>query len=100
VARERGVGGVACVWRFFFLKPHVTAKPYVSETELTEENLFLVLACDGVWDVLTDEQVVKLVCTIDTPDRAAEVIRRTAFSRGSDDNISVIVVYLKDRSLW
>jgi len=100
VWRVNGVLAVSRAFGDFFLKPHVSSKPYISETELTDEHLFLVLACDGVWDVLTDEQVVKLVCTIDSPDRAAEVIRRTAFTRGSDDNISVIVVYLKDRNLW
>jgi len=84
----------------FFLKPHVSSKPYISETVLNDDHLFLVLACDGVWDVLSDEQVVTLVSQMDSPDRAAEVIRRTAFTRGSDDNISVIVIFLKDRSLW
>jgi len=100
VWRVNSVLAVSRAFGDFFLKPHVIVEPFISETDLTENDLFVVLACDGVWDVLTDEQVVLLVMGTETAERAAEVIRRTAFSRGSDDNISVIVVFLKDKQAW
>ena len=32
----------------------VTANPELKKIELTPEDDFLILACDGVWDVLTN----------------------------------------------
>ena len=33
------------------LKPFVTAQPEVSTTQLFKEDDFIILACDGLWDV-------------------------------------------------
>lgn len=40
------------------LQPYLIAEPYVSITELTGNEDFLIIACDGVWDVTTDQEVV------------------------------------------
>ena len=32
-------------------------------TELTDDTEFVILACDGIWDVLTNEEVVDFVRT-------------------------------------
>lgn len=61
------------------------------------EDKFLVLACDGVWDVLSDDEVAKLVMEPDTvsdTDKAGKVVAE-AYKRGSTDNISVVVVSLQ-----
>ncbi|GBE89606.1 phosphatase 2C-like domain-containing protein [Sparassis latifolia] len=42
-------------------KQIVTADPEVMEHEITEEDEFLILACDGIWDCLESQQVVDLV---------------------------------------
>eukprot|EP01013_Petalomonas_cantuscygni_P006139 TRINITY_DN16_c0_g1_i1.p1 TRINITY_DN16_c0_g1~~TRINITY_DN16_c0_g1_i1.p1 ORF type:complete len:338 (-),score=67.19 TRINITY_DN16_c0_g1_i1:360-1373(-) len=39
----------------------VSPEPEVEVTELTPEDEFVVLACDGIWDVMTNEQVVEAV---------------------------------------
>ncbi|OAA33407.1 Protein phosphatase 2C [Moelleriella libera RCEF 2490] len=39
----------------------VTAFPDVEEHELTEEDEFLVLACDGIWDCQSSQAVVEFV---------------------------------------
>ena len=36
-------------------KKIVTCEPEVKAFDVTEEDLFFVLACDGVWDHLTDQ---------------------------------------------
>ncbi|EZA50918.1 hypothetical protein DMN91_012806 [Ooceraea biroi] len=41
----------------------VTAFPEVQEFSITEEWEFVVLACDGIWDVMTNEEVVEFVRT-------------------------------------
>ena len=39
----------------------VTADPEVTITQLVPEDEFIVLACDGIWDVMTNEEVVDFV---------------------------------------
>lgn len=39
----------------------VSPYPDVTELELTDDVDFLVLACDGIWDVLSSEEVVEFV---------------------------------------
>ncbi|XP_072170753.1 probable protein phosphatase 2C T23F11.1 [Diadema setosum] len=41
----------------------VTAVPDVTETDISAESEFMVLACDGIWDVLTNQEVVDFVRT-------------------------------------
>ena len=36
--------------------PLLSASPHVSEYQLTTEDKFVILACDGVWDVMSDQQ--------------------------------------------
>ncbi|XP_071951504.1 probable protein phosphatase 2C T23F11.1 [Antedon mediterranea] len=39
----------------------VIAVPDVIEAEVTQDHEFVILACDGIWDVLTNEEVVEFV---------------------------------------
>ena len=39
----------------------ITAKPDVIKTQLQKEDEFLVLACDGIWDVMSNDEVVTFV---------------------------------------
>lgn len=39
----------------------ITADPDVTCHEITEDDEFLVLACDGIWDCLTSQQVIDIV---------------------------------------
>ena len=42
-------------------KQVITADPDVMEHAITEEDEFLVLACDGIWDCLSSQQVVDFI---------------------------------------
>lgn len=41
----------------------ISATPYVSETDLTTigDCPMLIIACDGVWDVFTDQEAADLL---------------------------------------
>lgn len=42
-------------------KQIITCVPDVAETQLTEDDEFIVLACDGIWDCMSNQQVVNFV---------------------------------------
>jgi len=46
---------------FYYTPPYITAEPVVTCHPLSEEDQFLVMATDGIWDVLSNEDVVNLV---------------------------------------
>ncbi|KAK4601321.1 hypothetical protein RGQ29_010755 [Quercus rubra] len=93
-----------------YLRPYVISEPEVTVTERTELDDFLVIASDGLWDVVSNEfacEVVRRcldgqikrriseVSSESTAGDAAAILAELAMSRGSNDNISVIVVALK-----
>lgn len=39
----------------------IPAYPDVVVKDITEEHEFIVIACDGIWDVLTNEEVVDFI---------------------------------------
>lgn len=44
-----------------YLKPFVTAEPEVTVTERTDDDECLILASDGLWDVVTNEMACDVV---------------------------------------
>jgi protein phosphatase 1L len=91
------VGGVLAMSRAFgnrMLKQFVVAEPEIQDLEIDNEAEFLVLASDGLWDVVPNEDAVSLVRSEEEPEVAARKLTDTAFARGSADNITCIVVKL------
>lgn len=89
------VGGVLAMSRAFgnrMLKQFVVAEPEIQDLEVDEEFELLVLASDGLWDVVPNEDAVALARTGEEPEIAARKLTETAFTRGSADNITCIVV--------
>ncbi|WOL17532.1 protein kinase and PP2C-like domain-containing protein isoform X1 [Canna indica] len=78
------------------LKPAVTAKPEIFETYISADDEFLVMASDGLWDVISNEEVVSIIKdTVKEPSMCAKRLATEAAARGSKDNITVIVVFLR-----
>ncbi|WOL02125.1 putative protein phosphatase 2C 52 [Canna indica] len=89
------VGGVLAMSRAFgnrLLKQYVVAEPEIREEVVNEELDLLVLASDGLWDVIPNEDVIALARMEEEAEAAARKLTLTAFSRGSADNITCIVV--------
>ncbi|MBA0763132.1 hypothetical protein Gotri_012641 [Gossypium trilobum] len=89
------VGGVLAMSRAFgdrMLKQFVVAEPEIQDKEIDEEFELLVLASDGLWDVVPNEDAVSLAGAEEEPEKAARKLTEAAFTRGSADNITCIVV--------
>ncbi|WOL13850.1 hypothetical protein Cni_G22630 [Canna indica] len=89
------VGGVLAVSRAFgdrHLKRYVVADPEIHEAAVDKSLEFLILASDGLWDVVTNEEAVNMVKPIEDPEQAAEKLLQEAYQRGSADNITCVVV--------
>jgi len=79
----------------FFKQPTLlsTPEPDVKVLPLTEKDLFLVLATDGIYTHLSNQEVVDLAGKHwNDPEEAAKNIVRTAFQKGSDDNLTAVVI--------
>uniref|UniRef100_A0A7N0V256 Protein-serine/threonine phosphatase n=1 Tax=Kalanchoe fedtschenkoi TaxID=63787 RepID=A0A7N0V256_KALFE len=78
------------------LKPFVTAEPEVTETILSPGDEYLVVASDGLWDVISNDEVVRIIKdTVKEPGMCSKRLATEAAERGSMDNITVIVVFLR-----
>jgi len=79
----------------YFKQPNLLsiAEPEISILPLSEKDLFLVLATDGVFDVMSNQEVVDLAMRYwEDPEEAAKNVVRSAYKRGSEDNLTVLVV--------
>jgi protein phosphatase PTC1 len=76
------------------LKPFVTPEPRVVEGLVGRENDCLVLACDGVWDVIGPGEAVALVRGSPHPQDAADRLVHEALARLSTDNLTAVVLDL------
>ena len=73
--------------------PIVSARPEVRIERLRGDDLFVVVACDGIWDVLSDQAAVDIAAEhVHSPQEAAQAIVRAALAKGSGDNLTVTVV--------
>ena len=96
------VCGLLAVGRAFgdhALKQFVPAHPYYSETKLgnRERHPFFIVACDGVWDVMSDQDAVDIVLQAKSASQraqAAQMLVDEAMERNSTDNITAMVVFL------
>jgi serine/threonine protein phosphatase PrpC len=75
------------------LKDYVIAHPYIQQEEMLSES-FLIVACDGFWDVFTDQEAVNLVAGYGGED-VAQFLVEQAILRGTCDNLTVIVGFIQ-----
>lgn len=88
-------------------KPHVSHLPDIYDYEITKgKDKFIIMGCDGVWDVLSNQEAVDFVLfTMDrintiTPGlttrsnkNIANLLGEYAIAKGSQDNISVLIIW-------
>lgn len=96
------VNGVLAVTRALgdaYMKDLVTGHPYTTETVLIpSDDEFIILACDGLWDVCTDQQAVDLIRNVADEREASRILVDHALREYSTDNLTVMVVRLESAS--
>ena len=74
------------------------AEPDVQVFTLTEEDEFLIIGCDGIWDVMSSQQAVSFVRRglrrHDDPQQCARELVKEALRLNTSDNLTVIVICL------
>ena len=95
VASANG-GGLAVTRAFgdYHFKPFVTAHPEVAKGDVSDQDAFICLASDGLWNDLSNDEVGQALLS-KGPREGVEYVIEEAFARGSDDNITVVVVDLQ-----
>jgi serine/threonine protein phosphatase PrpC len=85
-------------------QPYLTNKPDVYRHRIKKNDKFIIMACDGLWDVFDNQEAVNIVLgscydiktgkknesRINIAKRLAEL----AIEKGSTDNVTVTVVFL------
>eukprot|EP00892_Ulva_mutabilis_P008096 jgi/Ulvmu1/5659/UM024_0006.1 len=97
------VCGVLAVTRAFgnnAMKATVSAEPEVLRHVLQPLDRHVAIASDGVWDVLSNEDVAVIVRGAGSCRAAAEDITLEAYRLGSSDNISAVVFEVNAAGPW
>ncbi|KAH7831960.1 putative protein phosphatase 2C-related protein [Monocercomonoides exilis] len=97
MGRVNGVLAVSRALGDIAMKKYVTSDPYVSETIVDyEKDTHIIVACDGVWDVVNDDEAAKIITEKKGAgcEKAAEALKQRALDAGSMDNVSVMVVQI------
>jgi protein phosphatase 1L len=92
VPRVDGQLAVARAFGDRSLKKHLSSEPYVVDETITENSDFLILASDGLWKVMSNQEAVDEIKDFKDAQAAAKHLTEQAVNRKSKDDISVIVV--------
>jgi len=72
-------------------------KPDISRYKLHEED-YLILCSDGVWSVIQDEEFAQSVLEGTGVDQVSQNLLNLALERQTDDNVSVVTIYIRELS--
>ena len=77
------------------LKPYgVLNVPHITRTNITNNDLYVVMASDGVWDVFEDIDIYEMSKGINNSKELCNNIVQRTIEKGSTDNISCFVIKL------
>ncbi|KAL2232125.1 probable protein phosphatase 2C 27 [Sesamum indicum] len=74
----------------------LSAEPELQEMLLTEDDEFLIMGCDGLWEVMSSQCAVTMarreLMLHNDPERCSRELVREALKRNTCDNLTVIVI--------
>ncbi len=74
------------------LKKHLSSEPYVTVETIEDDAEFVILASDGLWKVMSNQEAVDAIRDIKDARSAAKHLTEEALNRESSDDISCVVV--------
>ena len=74
----------------------VTGQPSLNKITLRPRQKFMIVACDGLFDVLSDQDALNAVAGMTDPTKMAQKLVDLALAEGTTDNVSVMIVKLQD----
>lgn len=77
------------------LKAHLRSDPDIRVDDIDDTTECLILASDGLWKVMENQEAVDLVRNLKDPQEAAKRLTDEALARNSKDDISCIVVHFR-----
>ena len=86
----------------YYTPPYLTAEPEVSHHELTEDDKFIVIATDGLWERLSNEQVINIVgdkLDQHDDDNIATALLKRALGE-DDDRVYELLTLTPPESRW
>ncbi|KAI3403006.2 MgPP2CL-1 [Candida oxycetoniae] len=93
------VNGVLAVSRSLgdsYMKDLVLGKPFTTSTEIIPQDEFMIIACDGLWDVLSDSKACKYVKECFSRgysvQNTAKKLCQLAIDNSTTDNVTVMIV--------
>lgn len=76
-------------------KPFVSHFPQIYKYKINSQDKFMILACDGLWDVLSNQDAIDFIIPLINKKfngNYAKELAEYAYKKGSMDNITAIVV--------
>ncbi|KAF2294052.1 hypothetical protein GH714_007116 [Hevea brasiliensis] len=95
VARVNGQLAVSRAFGDKNLKSHLRSDPDIQNTVIDSDAEILILASDGLWKVMSNQEAVDIARKTKDPEKAAKQLAAEAVKRDSKDDISCIVVRFK-----
>jgi len=92
VARVNGQLAVSRAFGDKNLKTHLRSDPDIKTADINNDTDLLILASDGLWKVMSNQEAVDIAKKIKDPVKAAKQLSTEALNRDSKDDISCIVV--------
>lgn len=84
--------------------PFVTHKPDIFKYKIKKNDKFIIIGCDGLWDVMTNKNVIDFILekinkikitemSGNSINNIAYLLANYAIKKGSTDNISIIIIF-------
>lgn len=77
--------------------PYVTHVPSINKYIINSKDKFLIIACDGLWDALSNQEAVEFIRDLQFKGYTGNFAKELAnygLNRGSLDNITVIIYFI------
>ena len=87
---SRAFGDIDCT-------PYVTHLPQIYKYNLSSKDKFVILACDGLWDVVSNQDAVDFIQDLlnkNFKGNFSKMLCEYALAKGSMDNVSIIIYFL------